>query len=119
MGMNGNSTDTTMSKAQGYKYRGRGFVQVTGKSNYTDAKNTCWNKFQLQYDFENNPELMANDTIAVWASFAWFVKNVAIKDLDTQNPDVITYKVNSAGQEKEARRKDYNAIRQKYFNCNK
>ncbi len=118
-GMNENSSDTTMANAEGYKYRGRGFVQVTGKTNYLNAQNTCSSKFQLNYDFVNNPDLMKNDTIAVWASFAWFIKNIQISDLDTENPDIITYKVNAAGLEKESRRNNYNAIRQSIFKCNK
>ena len=118
-GMIGNSTDTAMSKAEGYLYRGRGFIQVTGKSNYLNAKNTCSTKFQLNYDFEKKPELMENDTVAIWASFAWFIKSIKITDLDTENPDVITYKVNAAGLDKVGRKNNYNACRQSIFKCNK
>ncbi|MDX9694678.1 MAG: fibronectin type III domain-containing protein [Bacteroidales bacterium] len=119
MGMDGNSPDTSWNNAEGYKYRGRGYVQVTNKNNYIEAKSTCATKFQLNYDFVNNPDLMANDTIAVWASFAWFIKNITITDLNTENPDIITYKVNKAGLDADDRKKNYNDLRQKFFKCNK
>ncbi|SDD39250.1 glycoside hydrolase family 19 protein, partial [Williamwhitmania taraxaci] len=119
VGMDGNSPDTSWNNAQGSKYRGRGYVQVTNKNNYVEAKSTCAMKFKLNFDFVNNPDLMANDTIAVWASFAWFVKNITITDLNTENPDVITYKVNKAGLEADDRKRNYIDLRQKFFKCNK
>jgi predicted chitinase len=116
-GLNGNASDTAVSNADGYKYRGRGFVQVTGKSNYIEAKNTCQNVFQLQFNFEESPALMEADTCAMWASFAWFKKNISIELLNTKNPDLITYKVNSAGEQKGLRRNFYFEIKSSVLKC--
>jgi predicted chitinase len=114
----GNSTDTTMSVAEGYKYRGRGPLQVTGKAQYTDATNTC-KAFGLSYDFEANPDSMANDVAGIWAATAWFKKNVAITDLNTQDPNIITAKVNKKSLGKAERKDAYDKLRKNLFKCTK
>lgn len=52
------------SSGDGYKYRGRGFIQLTGKANYIGASRA------LGYDFVNNPDVAAQDPyaadLAVW-----------------------------------------------------
>lgn len=51
----------------GYKYRGRGFVQLTGKANYAEASKA------LGIDLVNNPELAADPANAAKIS-TWFWK---------------------------------------------
>ena len=52
------------ASGDGYKYRGRGFIQLTGKSNYIGASRA------LGFDFVNNPDSAAQDPyaadLAVW-----------------------------------------------------
>lgn len=52
------------SSGDGWKYRGRGFIQLTGKANYIAASRA------LGYDLVNNPDEAANDPysadLAVW-----------------------------------------------------
>ncbi len=52
------------SSGDGFKYRGRGFIQLTGKSNYIGASRA------LGFDFVNNPDAAAQDPyaadLAVW-----------------------------------------------------
>lgn len=50
---------------EGWKYRGRGFVQITGKENYQKASKA------LSADFINNPELLSQDKYAM-LSAGWF-----------------------------------------------
>lgn len=52
------------SSGDGYRYRGRGYIQLTGRSNYAAASR------DFGVDFENNPDLAADDQyvadLAVW-----------------------------------------------------
>jgi putative chitinase len=57
--------NTPEHDGDGYKYRGRGWIQLTGKTNYSLAAN------DLGQDFVNNPDLLAQEP---WDSLAagWF-----------------------------------------------
>ena len=54
----------------GYKYRGRGFIQLTGKSNYTAAGQS------LGLDLVNNPDLAADPKNAANIAIWFFKKNI-------------------------------------------
>lgn len=54
----GNSRLGNDQPGDGFKYRGRGFCQITGKSNYR-----YWEK-EFGIDFVSNPELMSDPNIA-------------------------------------------------------
>ena len=66
------------ASGDGWKYRGRGFIQLTGKANYkalTDFTGT---------DYISNPDLLLNEADAVIAAL-WFWKNIsgnALADAD-------------------------------------
>jgi len=51
---------------EGYKYRGRGFIQLTGKNNYRKIGNL------IGVDLVNNPDLMNDPAVAAKASVAYF-----------------------------------------------
>lgn len=54
------------SSGDGWRYRGRGFIQVTGKNNYT----ACGQELGL--DLVNSPELLElNDNVALSAGWYW------------------------------------------------
>lgn len=57
----------------GYKYRGRGWIQLTGRDNYRRATMRLRERFEDCPDFEENPELVAT---ARWAAMTagdfWF-----------------------------------------------
>ncbi|WP_341328797.1 glycoside hydrolase family 19 protein [Methylotuvimicrobium sp. KM2] len=53
----------------GYKYRGRGFVQLTGRSNYERIGKL------INQDLVNNPDLAAVPEIAAKAAFAYYKTN--------------------------------------------
>jgi len=72
----------------GWKYRGRGFIQITGKSNYTVlSKDT-------RIDFLNNPDLLLQEANSM-ISALWFWNKNKLNEL-ADNDDVvsITKKIN-------------------------
>jgi putative chitinase len=67
----------------GWKYRGRGYIQITGKSNYAE-----FDKY-VPEDIVNNPELVATKYPLV--SAAWFFsKNCLKKCVDSSDQTVTT-----------------------------
>jgi len=58
------------NNGEGYKYRGRGFIQLTGKNNYRHFGN------KIGVDLVNNPDLLLNPEIGARASFAFMEENV-------------------------------------------
>lgn len=52
----------------GYKYRGRGFLQVTGRANYNEMSR------ELGVDFVNNPDLLSTPRYAALSAMVWFRK---------------------------------------------
>lgn len=76
---------------EGYKYRGRGYIQLTGKDNYSAFHNT------VDDDILNNPDLVSDQYALL--SAAWFWHSRSLNTLaDKGNSDAvvteITKKVN-------------------------
>jgi putative chitinase len=70
----------------GYKYRGRTFLQITGKANYRQTGQA------LKVDLVNNPDLLAQPEFALRAAIAWWERN--IPDSLIGNVDAISRRVN-------------------------
>ena len=66
-GTKGNSLGNTQP-GDGYKFRGRGFIQITGRANYTAVSKALYGDNRLV----DNPDLLNNPTAAAEAT-AWFV----------------------------------------------
>lgn len=67
----------------GWKYRGRGYIQVTGKDNYRMISKATGE------DFVNNPDLITSSPeMSAKATIAWWMSNPAVRKL-AQNGDVV------------------------------
>jgi putative chitinase len=55
----------------GWKYRGRGLIQVTGKDNYKAVGEA------ISVDLEDNPDLLAQPEYALKSAIAWWEGNVS------------------------------------------
>lgn len=64
-GMNGN-----VNSGDGYKFRGRGGIQLTGRANYQAFAN-----YSGRQDIMDNPDLLATDMELAAQASAWFWKN--------------------------------------------
>jgi predicted chitinase len=87
----------------GYKYRGRGLIQLTGKANYSGFQtwyNTNRVKLELpSVDFISNPDLVFEPQYIVLSAIYFWDKNSMNNDADkgSENTDIdrITNKINS------------------------
>ena len=63
---------------EGYKYRGRGYIQLTGKNNYLLFNNSL-NEAGIDVDIIGNPDLVA--TTYPLASAGWFFDKNKLNDI--------------------------------------
>lgn len=73
----------------GYKYRGRGYMQITGYRNYKEAGEA------LGIDLENHPELAATRDGSIKTSIFFWNRNV--HDVAPEDVDAATYIINKKG----------------------
>lgn len=103
----GTATGETLGNVEegdGYMYRGRGYLHLTGRYNYQKAQDA------LGYDFINNPDLAADPAIAAEVAI-WFWKDRVqprVKNFD--NVRKVTYHINSKFVGLEDRREKYKYI---------
>ncbi|MBK0095252.1 glycoside hydrolase family 19 protein [Erwinia sp. S63] len=77
-----------VSSGDGYRYRGRGLIQVTGKANYAALNG------QLSADLVANPDLLKEPLQAAMSAAAWW-KNHGLNELaDTDDVNRITKVIN-------------------------
>lgn len=76
-------------EGDGEKYKGRGFIQLTGRDNYTRASKA------LGIDLVNNPELAADPQVALKTAL-WFWNNRVKPAVDDFNDtEAVTKRINS------------------------
>ena len=86
----------------GYKYKGRGYIHLTGKYNYTEASK------DLGIDLVKNPEMVENPKIAAKTAL-WFWLNVVRPDVsDFSDVKSVTRQINPAMKHLENRKKYFN-----------
>lgn len=90
------------SKGDGVKYKGRGFIQITGKSNYAKLSN------YLGFDFVSHPEQLSKSPYCV-QSACWFWATKGLNGLaDKGDFKKITLRVNGGYNGYQERLKYYN-----------
>ena len=86
-----------ISSGDGYKYRGRGIIQLTGKTGYTNFETFYNQTFSPPIDIVNTPNLVASDNSLSILSALWYFKvNVLDKLAIDENTTAkaVTYKIN-------------------------
>lgn len=66
----------------GYKFRGRGYIQITGRANYTEISK------DLNIDFVSNPDLLSQEANAMLSAI-WFWNKRKLNTFADRN-DIIT-----------------------------
>lgn len=77
------------ASGDGWRYRGRGLIQLTGRENYAHCAQA------IDMDCENTPELLNEDAAAAVAAACWFWQSRKLNDLaDQDDIKSITRKIN-------------------------
>jgi putative chitinase len=102
VGRNGNSKK--IADGDGWKYRGRGLKQLTGKGNYSDFSINYDEYFGGNVDFVANPSLVAQLPYAVHSAIWFWLNNRCYEDADKgingAAIDAVTKKINSGESDK-------------------
>ena len=97
----------------GWRYRGRGIIQVTGRGNYKNASDKVNEVFtDKSFDWENNPGELATDNEAIiYSAVGWFLNNFSpITDLDSKTSYEVTESVNAKSLEADRRNTEFNRL---------
>lgn len=90
------------NSGDGWKYKGRGFIQITGKTNYSKLSK------DLGVDFVNNPDQLMSDKYAC-LSAGWYFGPISSK-LNNMSVREVTKYVNGGYNGLEDRQKKYDAL---------
>lgn len=97
------------ASGDGWKYRGRGLIQLTGKSNYQAASTALFKNDMLV----DNPDLVSTvPDIAVQTACWYWQKNQLNVVADTANVQVMTQKINGGSQGLDDRQRRYSLAMQ-------
>ena len=81
------------SSGDGYLFRGRGFLQITGRNNYTAL--TKWAKANgIDADYVNNPDLLLRESDALIAALWFWTANDLNNYADKDDILTITKRIN-------------------------
>jgi len=103
----------------GYKYRGRGIFQLTGRSNYQQFNTFYRERYNSGLNFINNPDLLATDTEIAVISALWYYENKVNSNSITSTTSVekVTMKINGGTKGIEHRKQLFNKTKN-HINCN-
>lgn len=96
----------SVESGDGYKYRGRGFIQLTGRINYDLASQTIKEVTGADFMLEEYPELAGIATGAVLTALAFWKNN----NLGGKSIDAVTDKVNKHTESRKKRQKLYASL---------
>jgi putative chitinase len=72
----------------GLRFKGRGFIQITGRANYSELSK------DLKIDFVNNPELLEQEPNAILSALWFWNKKKLNTFADEDNLSTITKRIN-------------------------
>ena len=98
----------------GWNYRGRGFIQVTGRANYEAVSKQYKQLYSQPVDFVANPDLMAQFPFTVRSAICFWVSNrlplLADRGANAADVDRITRVVNRHTPSYQARESNFKTV---------
>ena len=94
--------DMLDNRGEGYKYRGRGYIQLTGRDNYRTIGKA------IGVDLESNPDLLLDHDVALKASFEYMRSRVSKSALKNGDIRAVTLAINGGYNGLQQREQYYN-----------
>jgi len=107
------------SSGDGFTYRGRGLFQLTGRYNYNTFNNFYHQKYNVDLDLINNPDILSSDPTISIISALWFYKTRVLNKISVNantSVEVVTKKVNGGKVGLNGRKSRFNAAH-RYVKC--
>lgn len=98
------------ASGDGWKFRGRGFIQITGKDNYTKLSKAT------KIDYLNNPDLLLNEADSMISALWYWNTNNLNKYADLDDLGTITKKINGGFNGLDDRKKWLNHYKNEFQN---
>jgi len=98
---------------EGYKFRGRGFIQLTGKENYSEVSNIINLNNLENIDLVENPDLLLQQEHAIESALIyWDTRNINSVALDNSRSSIeaVTKKINGGTNGIDDRINKYNKL---------
>src|SRR5205085_7118458 len=99
------------ASGDGWRYRGRGLIQVTGRSNYEVITKRYAQVYGVAVDFVANPDLLAEFPHALRSAVCFWLQNgcqlLADHGITPADVDRITDKVNQATPSRAQRKQNF------------
>lgn len=103
------------ASGDGYRFRGRGFIQLTGRNNYTAL--TKWAKANgINADYVTNPDLLLTETDALISALWFWTANDLNKYADKDDVLTVTKRINGGTNGLKDRISETNKFK-KVFDC--
>jgi len=96
------------ASGDGWKYRGRGFIQLTGKNNYYNISK------DVKIDYFNKPELLLNEADAMIAAIWFWNKNKLNRFADIDSISHVTRIINGGYNGLEHRKELLNKYKKEF-----
>ncbi|RQO71050.1 hypothetical protein DBR40_17590 [Pedobacter sp. KBW01] len=99
----------------GYKYRGRGAMQLTGRANYQAFEDFYNAQNDDEIDIMSDPDQVASDPILAIESALWAFKSKVLDRMDVNNKtsvDAVTKKINGGKNGLSDRKSKFNSVKQ-------
>lgn len=108
------------ASGDGYKYRGRGFFQLTFKSNYQEFTDFYQDEFNSTDDFVTSPDLLTSNSRIAIISAMWFYKENVLDEItvnSTTTVKSVTEKINAAAAGLADRKSKFNSAKEHVDDC--